>query len=271
MQVWPYLLRLFDKNCSTLDKDRIIDHEIQEYQGTLRLWKELEREHYVNKDPTSTSLEIRQGHFEGVGITLSTKESAIADSKRLANGYAGGGNLFIGGGGLHVASNQPAFGDSVDVTPLKSQVPVSLSAVGQKENNKWARNSSPLLLIQLDDEESVSPKPSLVKDGTSTGFEWAINSISPSPVLNGVGSDDSQLSECSDLTSEDTVSVDEIAPAQPMAGSERNSVEPNIETPISGNDGQSDLKSPLSRTQELFLQELFKIDKDIPRCDRDYE
>lgn len=254
-----------------MDKDSIISRETHEYQGTLRLWKELERDHYVNKDPTSTSLEIRQGHFDGVGLTISSKESAIVDSQMLSNGYSEGGDMFFGKSGFHDTSNRPASGGSGNVATTTSQVPVSLLSVRHGENNEWPMNTSPVLLIQVDDD--VSPRPQITQDQLTampTETEWAFSSVSPSPVPNGVASDDSQLSESSDLTSEECASLGEFTQSQSLVGSERNFAEPNIAATVSGGDGQGSQKSQLDRTQQLFLQELFKIDKDIPRCDRDY-
>ena len=138
-------------------------------------WKALERHHYTNNDPTSTSLEIRFGNSNTTTMLLRKK-------------------------------GHPNLQQTMD-------------AIMEESHD----------LIELDSKEDEE--------------ELLIDSEIPAVIMDV--SDGEIDSGCEDRPHTGMSSDGEMIGGQSSA-------------------------APLSSHEEKFLEELLKIDKDIPRCDRDY-
>jgi hypothetical protein len=168
--VWPYLLGVYQPLSTSEQREDIQKREKKMYHVICRKWKALERQHYINTDPTSTSVDIRLGGAAGL-------------------------------------------------TPPTNRV----------------RSLSPLI-----EEESCDNHVISSEDDDDSGCEdLVLTSAAP---------------RTSDSSMED---------ARPSGGP--HSREISVEQ-MDQSEGEE-----LSRREQMFLDELYKIDKDIPRCDRDYD
>ena len=173
--MWPYLLGVR----SPLGDQS--NRRSSSYSNILKKWKRLEEQHYINNDPTSTSVDIRRGF-----------------------------------------------------TPLRSQATPTRS--------QTTPPSIPDMII-LDDHSSC--------DGHVT--------------TSSSSSEDELDSGCEDLVAD---------PPRTSGSSDGGERRPRL---LQSRDQSEEIMDHRSEGEELskrerdFISELFKIDKDVPRCDRDYE
>ena len=197
--MWPYLLKLLPPTSAETEAQRILINGREEYQKTLETWKKLERNHYHNTDPTSTSMQVRLGLAETSFID--------SQSSRKRNSY------------------QP-------------QQPL--------ESSDQAPN-----LIDLDGKEE--------DEGGYSTEELPMDVEGPPFEGKRKESDGEIDSGCEDRPHTGGSSDGEVLQLQCLSPST------NGEVPFSSPD-----ESGLSDHETRFLDELIKIDKDVPRCDRDY-
>lgn len=172
--MWPYLLKIYPYNATDSEISRIIQEKSKEYFDILGRWKELERLHYLNNDPTSTSMSIRMGGDN-------TSQVGVVDATRTATHHV-------------INTNEGGIPDLIEL------------------------NSD----SETDDDVRVDTNV-------------------------GGASDEGEVdSGCED---------------RPHTGTSNEGEELA---------NQNTEKTEVTAHEEKFLEELLKIDKDIPRCDRDY-
>ncbi|XP_019848772.1 PREDICTED: small G protein signaling modulator 1-like [Amphimedon queenslandica] len=189
-EVWPYLLGVHSPLGDQSDQSHT------SYANILTKWKRLEEQHYINNDPTSTSLNIRRGYTPTSTITTPTSIKTTP---------------------THIEATPRA-------TPPKIPDMIILEEEEDYSHNEDVVSSSE----EEEGEELDSGCDDLIDDiprtsGSSDGGERRPR------LLESHERDQSE--EIMDLRSE---------------GEE------------------------LSKREGDFINELFKIDKDVPRCDRDY-
>ena len=305
LQVWPYLLGLYPVESTEEEKAAIDQQYFDSYYQLLAEWKEIDRikkiieerehakrvarngsiptsdlaeEHQASRDVTSAQQSEPVSIPETKPLSSSARPRSVSPGSRISSPslYSiSPDNSSVDqdkeleaptstpNPTLHNGADpqtQPKISEKLqeDVVPHEPEQ-VQEDTVASESVNGQEDGRSNLDKLKTDPADSDV-------DGTtaSSPLKWSVQSESTdvrpsgdSEVENGVG------------TAELAVVMETIAQVEEEEEEEREKRERGEEGREGGTDSDAS-EELLDSTGQIFAEELFKIDKDIPRCDRDY-
>lgn len=258
MQIWPWLLGLFPLSSSEEDREVIMTQSSEHYHECLAAWKKVEIIHLRNLEKAEKERAEKMRKLYAV----SQKSQSNGTVEALSNDRVGEGEEMDDGASpsKEGASNGVAENGVIDAHDGRD----SPAPAPEDQQDIDLRTSSPETptLTNLPTSSPVTPSPTspcsplhISQNCTADMHDTSLDSCSGG--INGCHSDES-------VTVNGSVSQ----------------VESNEERDGDGVGGEGDRREEGGELEEdeeqldeigrHFSDELLKIDKDIPRCDRDY-